>query len=164
MAKKKHTYKEVKNFVKRKAAFEKEAAKNIANLTDRKNFRQAVRNANFKTLPALERSYQLYTDDYINARRAWDNTALNMRQWAVIKRYYDLVAEGVIQPKFYELDNYEKYAAMEAELSLDEMKELADQAQRQAKVREERLNRKARKLTESSIASFAEGAEMLRFF
>lgn len=154
MAKKKHTYKEVKAFVKRKAAFEKEAAKNIANLTDRRNFRQAVRKANFKTIPILERSYQLYTDSYINARMAFNSTATNMRQWAVIKRYYDLVDEGVIKPKFTAIDDYhEIYGYMESELSIDEMREIIEEAETQTEKRRERL---AQKTFDSPMVDFSE--------
>lgn len=161
MAKKKHSYKETKAFIKRKAKFAKEGSRHIGNITDRRAFQNAVRKANFKTFPAVEKSYEKYTEGYINARMAWDNTALNMRQWAVIKRYYDLVAEGKIQPRFHDLDNYEKYAAMEEELSIDEMKELTEEAEIQSRVRMERLNRKAKNLTEESMASFEEGARML---
>lgn len=154
MAKKKHTYKEVKDFVKRKAAFEKEAAKNIANLTDRRNFREAVRKANFKTISILERSYQLYTDSYINARMAFNNTATNMRQWAVIKHYYDLVDEGIIKPKFTAIDDYhEIYGYMEQELSIDEMKEIIDEAETQTEKRRERL---AQKKFDSPTVDFSE--------
>lgn len=154
MARKKHTYKEVKSFIKHKAAFEKEAAKNIGNLTDRRNFRQAVRKANFKTISILEQSYRLYTDSYINARMAFNNTATNMRQWAVIKRYYDLVDEGIIKPKFSAIDDYhEIYGYMENELSINEMKEIIDEAEAQTEKRRERL---AQKTFDSPVVDFSE--------
>lgn len=161
MAKRKQrTYKETKALVKRKQSLLNNAGR-VSNISDRTKFRETVRKANYKTISAIEQSYELYTDQYINTRLAWNGTALNMRMWAVIKRYYDLVGEGKIKPRFYGLDNYEKYAAIEGELSVKEMEELIEQANKQAKIREDRLNRKAKMLSEESMASFDEGARML---
>lgn len=171
--KKKHSYKEVKNYVKQKAALKKrfinpngrslsEVLGNESVWLNESNKREAqalYNKINIKNIGRITQQIEVLQNNSVNVRLDFDNTATNMRQWAVIKKYHDLVNEGIIKPKFTAIDDYhEIYGYMEKELTVDEMKEIIEEAEAQTERRRERLSQKT---FDSPMVDFSEVIKLM---
>lgn len=93
-------------------------------------------------------------------RASFDNDIPeNMRKWAVIKKYNELVDEGIIKPKYQAVEDYnETYSYMVNNLTTDEMEEIIKEAEEQTQRRRERL---AQNQFEAPTVDFSDVTEMM---
>lgn len=145
----KYTYNEIKTYMQQKKKMQEYVnTKWSFMLSDNENKQMAqelVAIANIRNIREIGERIDILSQGWKNGLedfRARLEGKDEMREWAVIKHYYDLVNEGSIKPQFSAVDDYHRiYAWVEDRLSIDEMKQLADEAEQQYEVRKTRLRK-----------------------
>lgn len=157
-SKKRNNYKRTKALVKEKAGLNAYINRQTSDKKRRAALKQEVARANYKTINVVGEGVneQLRGNYLVAGERFFNEPADNMRKWATIKRYHELLEDGKIKPNHAGYGYLDDYYYMEQQLTAADMEELTDLALSQAKVREERINRETKEFVENWNRAFEE--------
>lgn len=157
-SKKKNNYKRTKALVKEKAGLNAYINRQTSDKKTRATLKKEVARANYKTINMVGEGIneQLRGNYLVAGQRFFNEPADNMRKWATIKHYHELLDDGKIKPNSTGYGYLDDYYYMEQQLTAADMEELTDLAISQAKIREERINRETEEFVENWNRAFEE--------
>lgn len=140
MAKKKRSYKETKALVKEKAGLKRQINQQIQDTALKQELNRSVSSASYKTINSINDKLKDKFKQLKITSSFYNDTAENMRQWAVVKKYNEMVDDGIIKPPNWFSNYYDQYDYMvEQVLTVDDLEELIGIANAQEQKRIERL-------------------------